>query len=171
MMFRLPAAIAVAALTAACVTAQADTPFSVAHSDAAWDGKTVPERGICTRRGGEGWSPALTFAGIPAGATALELRFTDKDWSGEGAHGIVRVALSGEQVSAGSFALASFKGETDALPAGMTAISAHECGRCGGGVYLGPCSGGREHAYVVNVYALDADAKPLATSELPLGIY
>ena len=41
----------------------------------------------------------------------------------------------------------SFQGDKDKLPENFEAISSHECGQCGGGVYLGPCSGGKGHTY------------------------
>ena len=65
----------------------------------------------------------------------------------------------------------SFEGETDKLPANIEAISSHEAGSLAGGVYLGPCSGGRDHNYTVYVYAKDADGKKLAKGKLPLGKY
>ena len=101
----------------------------------------------------------------------MEFRFTDLDWENEGAQGIIRTKPSADTIKSGSITLASFKGETDALPAGMTAVASHKCGKCGGGVYLGPCSGGRGHNYVVNIYALDGALNVLSSGSLPLGVH
>ena len=142
--------------------------LTLRHGGEGWDGATVPNRGICTRRGGEGWSPEIVIGALPKDAVAVELRFTDEDWNEEGAHGIVRIPID---PGVDTLTVPSFQGETDALPEGMSAIASHQCGKCGGGVYLGPCSGGREHAYVVNAYALDANGSVLASGLLALGVY
>ena len=157
-------------LVVACAAVQADD-LDVTHGNESWNGQVVPKTGICTRRGGEGWSPEMLVQNIPDGTEHLELRFTDLDWESEGAHGIIRMKLSPSFIKEGSLTLASFKGETDTLPAGMTAIASHKCGKCGGGVYLGPCSGGRAHNYVVNIYALDGALNVLSSGSLPLGVY
>ena len=161
------ALVAVATLMAVPATARAGD-LTLRHGGEDWNGAKVPNRGICTRRGGEGWSPEIVIGALPEGAVAVELRFTDKDWNDEGAHGIVRIPL---ETGADSLTVPSFKGETSELPEGISAIASHQCGKCGGGVYLGPCSGGREHAYVVNAYALGDDGAVIASGSLALGVY
>ena len=142
--------------------------LQIQHADAAWNGTDVPKNGICTRRGGEGFSPAMTVNGIPDGASKLELRFTDEDWNAEGAHGVVQVDLPGD---VDMIEIPSFLGETDDLPDGFTAIASHKCSKCGEGVYLGPCSGGKGHAYVVNVYAIGEGDEIIGNGQLKLGDY
>ena len=146
--------------------------LTLSHTDPAWkDGKIwVPKIGICKARndGGKGMSPSIKVTGIPSGTVKLELNFTDEDWSGEGAHGVVGFKVP---TGSNSVIVPSFEGETDKLPANIEAISSHEATSLAGGVYLGPCSGGRDHNYTVYVYAKDADGKKLAKGILPLGKY
>ena len=142
--------------------------LKVSFTDSTWSGSTVPDKGICKHRGGEGWSPALRISNIPDGAVKVELRFTDEDWDFEGFHGVVavKVPAGGKSVD-----VPSFESETDTLPAGIESIRAHGCFQCGGGAYLGPCSGGRNHTYTVYVYAMNAKGETLAKGELSLGSY
>ena len=146
--------------------------LTLSHVDPAWkDGKgDVPQIGICEARGdgGKGMSPSIKVTGIPTATVKLELHFTDEDWQSEGAHGVVgfKVPLGSDSVI-----VPSFKGETDKLPKNIEAISSHEATMLAGGVYLGPCSGGRYHTYTVYVYAKNADGKKLARGKLPLGQY
>lgn len=146
--------------------------LTLSHLDPAWkDGKgDVPSIGICLARndGGKGMSPSIKVTGIPTGTVTLELHFTDEDWSHEGAHGVVSYKIS---TGSNPVIVPSFKGETDTLPENFTEISSHEATSLAGGVYLGPCSGGRGHAYTVYVYAKNADGKELAKGKLPLGNY
>ena len=142
--------------------------LKVSLTDSAWNGSTVPDKGICKYRDGEGWSPALRISNIPDGAVKVELRFTDEDWDSVGFHGVmaVKVPAGGKSVD-----VPSFEGETDALPASIESIRSHGCFDCGGGVYLGPCSGGRDHTYTVYVYAMNAKGETTAKEELSLGNY
>ena len=78
----------------------------------------------------------------------------------------VKVPAGGKRVD-----VSSFEGETEKLPAGIEAIRSHECFQCASGVYLGPCSGGRDHTYTVYVYAKNAKGETLAKGQLSLGCY
>ena len=153
-------------------TASLAGKLTLSHTDPAWkDGKgDVPQIGICRARGdgGKGMSPSIKVTGIPTGTVKLELHFTDEDWSGEGAHGVVGFKVP---TGSNSVIVPSFKGETDKLPANIEALSSHEGTMLAGGVYLGPCSGGQYHDYTVYVYAKNADGKKLAKGKLPLGEY
>jgi len=150
-------------------TALADG-LKLKHADAAWGDGTggVPGKGICKRRGGEGLAPSVEISGLPDGTTKVTLHFTDENWGSEGAHGVIGYSVP---AGSGSVVVPSFAGETDDLPTGIEKIGAHQCYDCGGGVYLGPCSGGRGHAYTVYVYARDADGNKLAKGKLGLGNY
>ena len=146
--------------------------MSVSHTDADWnngEGK-VPKIGICKARkvGGKGMSPSIQVDGLPMGTVLLELYFTDEDWNSEGAHGVVSYKVSsGEQ----SLVIPSFKGETNNLPQNFKAISKHKARKLSDGIYLGPCSGGKGHTYVVYIYAKDKKGKKLAKAKLSLGKY
>jgi phosphatidylethanolamine-binding protein (PEBP) family uncharacterized protein len=131
-----------------------------------WTGGSVPGTGICTMHGGKGMSPAIKVTDIPAGTDRLVMKFTDRDWGGEGAHGVVGIKVP---QTATSITIPSFKGEVDALPAEIEKISIHQCRACAEGVYLGPCSGGGGHQYYVTISAESADGKSLADGKLVLG--
>ena len=154
-------------LVAMAGAAQAEA-LKLSFASAEWTGKSVPKIGICLLHGGDGISPAITVAAIPAGAEKLILKFSDRDWQGEGAHGVVGLTVSSGSTSV---TVPAFKGETDALPLGITKISSHLCAPCAGGVYLGPCSGGSGHRYQVTVYAKDASGHTLGEGTLALGKY
>ncbi len=134
--------------------------------DPVWSGGSVPQVGLCTMHGGKGMSPAIKVAGLPGGTERLVVRFSDRDWGDEGAHGVVGVAVT---TGASSTLVPSFKGETDSLPAGVDKISQHGCRACAGGVYLGPCSGGARHHYFVTIEAQSSEGKTLASGKLTLG--
>lgn len=142
--------------------------LGLAFADLDWTGNSVPGVGICTMHGGKGLSPAIKVTGMPTGTVRLVVRFTDRDWGGDGAHGVVGVGAPG---GASTTTIPSFKGEVDALPAGIEKISNHECRACAGGIYLGPCSGGGGHQYYVTVHAESAAGKRLAEGKLVLGDY
>jgi phosphatidylethanolamine-binding protein (PEBP) family uncharacterized protein len=133
-----------------------------------WSGKKVPGVGICQLHGGQGMSPAITVTSIPAETNRLVMKFTDRDWGSEGAHGVVGFRHAPDTPST---TIPSFKGEVDALPEVFEKISIHECRACGGGIYLGPCSGGQGHQYHVTIEAQNAAGKTLAEGKLVLGVY
>lgn len=133
-----------------------------------WTGKSVPRAGICLLHGGKGSSPEIVVSAIPRGARKLVLKFTDRDWQGEGGHGVVGIGVPAD---AATITVPSFQGETDTLPPGLEKITSHLCSGCAGGIYLGPCSGGRGHQYFVTVQAVDATGTVLAEGKLVLGNY
>ena len=146
--------------------------MTVSHTDDVWNnGKgKVPKIGICMARkvGGKGMSPSIQVEGLPMGTALLELHFTDEDWKSEGAHGVVGYLVTGGEKS---LVIPSFKGETNTLPENFKAVSKHKARGLAGGIYLGPCSGGKGHRYAVYVYAKDQAGKNLAKAKLPLGRY
>ena len=142
--------------------------ISVKHTDPAWKNGEgyVPDKGTCESKGGKGMSPPMKVSNIPPNAVKLFLHFSDENWESEGAHGVVSIKVPKGK---NEMTIPSFKGETDELPKGIKEESAHECGNCGGGVYLGPCSGGQGHSYYVVIYAKDKNNEELSKVRLELG--
>ena len=139
--------------------------LKILHTDPTWkDGKgDVPDKGICSRRGGKNLSPALEISQIPAGTQTLNLMFTDDDYGSEGGHGDFIVKLNGQN----KINIPSFK--DGVLPKNMTGGKGHHCSVCSEIDYLGPCSGGRGNQYRVNIYARDSKGKVLAKGTVLLG--
>ena len=140
--------------------------LKVMHTDPAWTGKDVPDKGICEHRGGKGLSPSIQISNIPAGTVKLLVNFTDLDYGNEGGHGGFEVKVSGEN----SIVFPSMEGEAkDKMPPNVTGVNSHHCFDCSGKYYLGPCSGGRGNNYVVYFYAKNAKGDTIAKGELKLG--
>lgn len=152
------------------ITQLSAAELNVAHIDEDWgNGKgSVPNKGICQYRGGDGMSPAFKISNIPNLTAKIELHFTDEDYDTEGFHGIIGVPLTKNQ---SEIIISSFKGETNSLPDKYEIIRKHGCYNCGTGVYLGPCSGGRGHRYNVYIYAKDSAGNTLSKGKLRLGNY
>lgn len=142
--------------------------LGLAFENPDWTGKSVPGIGICTMHGGNGLSPAIKVTDMPASTDRLVIKFTDRDWGSEGAHGVVALGVPKGATSA---TIPSFRGEVDALPVDIEKISNHACRACAGGVYLGPCSGGGGHQYFMTVYAENSSREVLAEGKLVLGNY
>ena len=141
----------------------------IVHTDPEWkDGKgDVPDKGICIKRGGKGFSPAITVSGIPDTAVTLRLMFTDDDYGNEGGHGDFILKLNGQ----GIIKIPSIGGNDNFLPSNMIGGNGHHCWDCPEIDYLGPCSGGRGNRYRVNIYARDSEQKLLTKGTLLLGHY
>lgn len=150
------------------VAQDAKSKIKAAFTDASWDGKTVPDKGICTLHGGKGKGPGIKFTNVVPGAKQIVLKFTDQDYDSEGFHGEISIAVP---PGATTVTLPEFTGESDTLPPGVKEIASHGCSSCGSGVYLGPCSGGRGHSYYANIYVLDAKGKKIDGSYIDLGQY
>lgn len=147
---------------------EAKGSVKAAFTDSSWNGKTVPNKGICTRDGGKGMAPGIAFTHVPPGAKVIVLKFTDQDYDTEGFHGEISVSVP---PGASRVDLPSFSGESDTLPSGVKALASHGCSECGPGIYLGPCSGGRGHSYYANIYVLDGNGKKIDGSYIELGQY
>ena len=141
------------------------TELTIIHTDPEWkDGKkSVPKKGKCSKHWGKNLSPALEVSGIPSNAQTLRLRFTDDHYGREGGHGDFTLKLSGENV----IKIPSFK--DGSLPSNMTGGKGHHCGNCREKDYLGPCSGGRNHIYRVNIYARDKENNVIGKGTVLLG--
>ncbi|MGL1920939.1 MAG: hypothetical protein OCD03_07925 [Hyphomicrobiales bacterium] len=123
-------------------------------TDAAWDGKSVPEGQQCNKFDGNGMTPALAVANIPADADALVLAFDDRSYApmSNGGHGQI---IYGINKGTDSVNIPSVAAHTFDLPDGFTMLSAHKAPSWDtAGAYLPPCSGGRGNEYVVVVKAV-----------------
>ena len=137
------------------------------HTDQEWnEGKgNVPQKGICSRHGGDNLTPGLAVSGIPKNARLLRLLFTDDNYGSEGGHGEFILKLDGES----EIQIPSFK--DGSLPPNMSGGNGHHCSFCPETDYLGPCSGGRWHTYRVNIYALDSEGEVVTKTTTLLGIF
>jgi phosphatidylethanolamine-binding protein (PEBP) family uncharacterized protein len=158
--------LTIAVWTGAVSTGARASDLGLVFENSDWTGKSVPSAGICTMHGGKGMSPSVKVTSIPAGTERLVVKFTDRDWGGEGAHGVIAIETP---KGAKTITIPSFKGEVDTLPTGIQKISDHACRACAGGIYLGPCSGGGGHQYYMTVDATGGDGKILARGRLVLG--
>ena len=84
----------------------------VEHIDKSWNSKKVPKKGVCLRRGGDGFSPEIRISKIPESATLLKLMFTDMNFGKEGGHGGIQTTVNGKT----EIIVPSFR---DKLPAGF----------------------------------------------------
>lgn len=128
--------------------------LQVAFADPQWDGRTVPVAQRCRWAGGNGSTPLLRVSGIPAGANALLVEFSDRSYflMDHGGHGKLGLWLTPGQ---SSVTVPSVAGESLDLPAGMFVERKHQGWLRGdGGAYLPPCSGGRGHSYYATVKAV-----------------
>lgn len=156
----------------------ADEAVGVRFADPAWDGKKIPAGQVCQKFGGaNARSPSLMIENIPAGADALLVSFNDESYApmDKGGHGVLSFAHDGSATAT----LPAVPGETDSLPAGVTAFAKHRgTGWSGtGGAYLPPCSGGRGNTYTIAISAVKMNsdktsiANKLAEKKFTLGTY
>lgn len=146
--------------------------LQVTFTDPVWDGVTVPKGHQCHKFGGTHGSPALRVSGIPEGANALILEFSDRSYSpmDNGGHGKV-----GYEFDAGSTTVAvpSVPPHTFDLPAGFWTVAAHGAPKWDKpGAYLPPCSGGKGNEYYVTVKAVvrkGESVQALAQTALEMG--
>lgn len=120
--------------------------LDVSFVDPAWDGKTVPKIGICQPYEGKGDTPALKVKGIPAGANAIVVEYSDRSFApmDNGGHGVLRYTIAKGQAEV---VLPATPGMTDKMPEGVTIESNNRGQRNVAPGYRGPCSGGRGNLY------------------------
>lgn len=161
--------IAAFALPSAAV---AQSALTVTFTDAAWDGKTVPKTATCSIDGNTGaMTPALEISGVPEGTIKITESFNDETYTpmDHGGHGVLGFSVT---PSGGVVQVPSVPGESDQLPAGVSVVKKN----LGTGNYdkpgwLPPCSGGNGNRYTMDVDALDAAGKVLATAHVEIGHY
>lgn len=148
----------------------------VSFSDSRWDGVRVPDGQQCRWAGGDGSTPALQIEGIPEGANALIVEFSDRSWPpmNHGGHGSFGAWLAEDQHA---ISLPSLAAERFELPEGLFVEHAHRGGRGEEGMYLPPCSGRRGNHYYATVRAVYKPLKPeeaarlLGQQQIELGEY
>ena len=150
-------------------------PLDASLADPAWDGAKVPAGQQCEKFGGEGSTPLLTIQQIPAGANAVVMEYSDRDYPAmdHGGHG-----KFGYRIPPGSSTanIPSVTGHTFDLPKGFFLIEAQRAPTWDkAGAYLPPCSGGKGNDYYVTVKAvkeIDGGIREvLGETEVPLGQY
>lgn len=149
--------------------------MSAKISDAAWDGKTVPEGQQCNRFGGKAMSPTLKVMDIPADANALVMAFDDRTYGpmNNGGHGQVIYSIT---KGVGQADIPSIAPHTFDLPEGFKLLAAHKAPDWDtAGAYMPPCSGGGGNQYVVVIKAVimngDEVSEQLAKTDVPMGKY
>ena len=148
--------------------------FSATLADVSWNGETVPEGQQCQRFGGKPRSPRLALSGIPEGANAIVLEFSDRSYPpmDNGGHGIFGFEI---EPGAGSVTVPSVPGHTLGLPSRFFLVREHQAPSWDtAGAYLAPCSGGGGNAYYVTVKAVNRegeDLDELASIVVELGTY
>ncbi|MEZ5529634.1 MAG: hypothetical protein R3E57_06825 [Porticoccaceae bacterium] len=177
---RLAALLAAAGALSACDTFDYQTtaevmPLQVSLADPAWDGQAIPAGQQCKKFGGNGATPPLKISGIPEGANAVIVAFSDRSWflMDHGGHGMIGFWTGG---LLDSVEIPAIAGETFELPQGVFLERQHQGGRGAPGAYLPPCSGGRGNRYFAEVAAVfkgsgDEPTRLLAEGEVFLGRY
>jgi hypothetical protein len=172
-----------AVLVAGCVATGKYKPVSdmgsleITLADPAWNGKTVPMGQQCRKFGGNGATPAMTVANIPAQANAVILEFSDQSHQpmDNGGHGKIgyRIAPGTARVT-----VPSVPGHTFDLPSEFFLVAAHRNPSWDkAGAYMPPCSGGRGNLYYLTVKAVfeapgESDgSKLLGQGKLTMGRY
>jgi hypothetical protein len=156
------------------VAAQAAAELSASFTDPAWNGEQVPEGEQCQRFGGSGQTPELTVTGIPAGADALVLEFSDASYApmDDGGHGKVGFELAPGTTEV---TVPRAPGHQRELEAPFFVVMEHKApGWDQAGAYLPPCSGGRGNRYYLTVKAVkraDEEIEELGSVVLEMGTY
>lgn len=137
---------------------------------APWDGKKVPAGQQCRLFGGNGATPPMKVAGLPAGTAAVVVEFNDKSYpplSSNGGHGAIGFSVRGNTAT-----LPAIPGMTDKMPKGSYLVhAARSTGDYASKGYLPPCSGGQGNRYGAVIKALAADGKILEKVSIDIGRY
>ena len=141
--------------------------------DKEWDGKSVPNSGICNARGGGGsTSPRIKVTNLPANSSYLKLVFTDENFGSPGDHGILKFSVP---TGTRELIVPSIRPDQKTLPTGFEAVSCTFCNEypelAETPFYVAPCSGGRWNNYYVDVYVYDAIDRKLDAQWINLGHY
>lgn len=132
--------------------------LEVRFADNTWGGTHIPKGQQCQKfGGGNPASPRLTVSDIPAGASHLQVAFSDRDSKkmNHGGHGVIQIILP---TGATQATIPSVKGHSYQLPKGVAMVSEHKgAGWDKAGAYMPPCSGGKGHAYYVTVQSFNGE--------------
>jgi hypothetical protein len=144
--------------------------MTATFADKQWDGLKIPAGENCRIFGGEGSTPAIKLAGIPAGANKIQVEFNDLSYaplSFDGGHGIIAYRHNGATTAT----LKSVPGYTAELPNGVELVLASRAKGDGASQgYLPPCSGGKGNTYSATIKAMK-DSQVLDSVTLKLGVY
>jgi len=152
--------------------------LQVSFVDPAWNGETIPAGQQCLRFGGKHPStPRLMVRGIPPGANAIIMEYSDRSYAtmDDGGHGMIgyRIPEGTKEV-----VVPSVPGHSFDMPEGFFVVSPHRVpGWATAGAYLPPCSGGKGNHYYVTVKAVSqpspgsAEFTVLGQGSLELGTY
>ena len=150
------------------------SPLIVEFTNPKWNGKEVPEVGICTLCGGEGNSPELKVSNIPDSANTIIVEFNDRDYSPlsyNGGHGSISI----DCVKRNEVIVPSIPEQTFDVPKGVKTEHAHRAPKGNQGTYLGPCSCGYGNRYFAVIKAVfrsqGKDDKILAQKTIELGTH
>lgn len=166
--------LGLALATLALAPAAGGATFEAAFADPAWNGKKAPDGQQCQKFGGKGVSPELEVGGIPEGANAIVLEFSDRSYApmDNGGHGMFGFEI---EPRAGAVTVPSVPGHTFDLPPGFFLVREQQAPSWDqAGAYLPPCSGGRGNAYYVTVKAVHRQGEEiheLASVVLEMGTY
>ncbi|HVS66038.1 MAG TPA: hypothetical protein VMT85_21340 [Thermoanaerobaculia bacterium] len=148
--------------------------LSASFTDPAWEGEKVPEGEQCQRFGGSGKTPELKVTGIPDGANALVLEFSDASYAAmdDGGHGKVGYLL---EPGATEITVPRAPGHETELQEPFFVVMEHKAPSWDeAGAYLPPCSGGRGNRYYLTVKAVKRtgdEIQELASTLLEMGTY
>lgn len=176
MIWKTAALVGAFMLGAGAAGQAAAAELSVSFADPAWTGEKIPPGQHCKKFGGDGATPPLIVAGIPAEANAIIVEFNDKSYqplSRNGGHGIIGFLI---EPGAGEAVLPAVPGGTSDMPEGVWLEKKNRAtGAWRSPGYLPPCSGGRGNRYEAEVYAVvrdaDGDYEEIAEGEITLGRY
>jgi phosphatidylethanolamine-binding protein (PEBP) family uncharacterized protein len=171
-MYRAARLLAIAALTGCASTGgyqavATDLPgLQVTLADTRWDGERIPEEGICSNFGGDDLSPPLLVRNIPAGANAIIVQFNNLDHPARarnGGNGSIGYWIGDRTATQ----LPPVTGYSVRLPDGaFIEQGARATGAFASQGYLAPCSGGKGHRYVADVFAVHKATGPGQTNRL-----
>ncbi|MGG7567666.1 hypothetical protein ACQ5SO_16060 [Rhodovulum sp. DZ06] len=165
--------LAAVALAACGPEAKPEAPaLSLSFADPAWNAEPIRPGAHCPKQGGDGMSPAIEVAGIPAGTSDIIVEFNDEGYqplSYGGGHGIIGYAHDGAPTAT----LASVPpSKTDLGVPGARLVKTHRAGNFAPAGYLPPCSpASKYNLYSADVKALAPDGTLLAFGEIELGRY
>jgi len=176
-------AFAACLVLSSCAGEPVHRPFTVladlkiSFTDAAWDGKTIPDGQQCEAFGGHGSTPGLLIDNLPPKANALILAFSNISHISLDGGGMGRIGYRFKQGTT-TLTLPPVPGNIFDLPPPFFVITAHQQPfQYKPGAYLPPCSGGTGDNYYLLVKAIwlpdSADMQPevLGRGKIALGRY
>lgn len=172
-MRRLILAISISAIIV--LPTQATEKMTASLADTAWNGITIPDGQQCDKFGGQGSSPKIHVANIPAGTDALVVEYSDESYEPmrDGGHGKIgyRILSKAREIT-----IPAVKGHSFDLPEPFFIVEPQRAPQWDkAGAYLPPCSGGKGNTYTATIKAVKLDSgrvgETITDSSLVLGKY